>query len=282
MSTTASAELCKRKACLQKQNVPYSIHHLYCVDCVHTFRMGSALQDALHKVELLIDQLQSGNFVGTGAPLPVPATKTAAAIKAVAPKDAKPAAAPKEKPAKAKAPASGGVVEGPELLAKAHLAVARVIKVIEHPNSDKLYITTLDIGNDQTRQIVAGLRHYVTLEEIQGSLVVVVLNLKTAKLGGELSEGMILASSEPEGVGEGRVKPLVPDAGSAPGDQLRLRGQDAPDPAGYPKTLKGDHWRKIVPGLSVIGGVACFEGQPLATSTGAVAAPGFPDKSTIS
>jgi aminoacyl tRNA synthase complex-interacting multifunctional protein 1 len=242
--------------------------------------MGSALQDALNKVELLIDQLQNGNFVGTGATLPVPDKATAPKSQ---PKAAKPATAPKEKPAKAKAaPAAGGAAEGPELLARAHLAVARVASVVEHPNSDKLYITTLDIGNGQTKQVVAGLRKYISAADLQGSLVAVVLNLKAAKLGGELSEGMILASSEPEGVGEGKVKPLVPDAASAPGDQLRLQGEDAPDPAGYPKTLKGDHWRKIVPSLTVVGGVACFEGKPLATSTGPVGAPGFPDKSTIS
>ena len=248
--------------------------------------MGSALQNAINKIELLIDQLKSGKFVGSGAPLSAPAKPESAPKTETKsqPKPAKPAA-PKEKPAKAAKGGNGGggaPVEGPELLAKAHLAVARVITAVEHPNSDKLYITTLDIGNNQTRQIVAGLRKYITQEELEGSLVVVILNLKTAKLGGELSEGMILASSEPEGVGEGRVKPLVPDADSAPSDQIRLKGQDAPDPAGYPKTLKGDHWRKIVPGLTVLGGVACFEGQPLATGTGPVSAPGFPDKSTIS
>ncbi|KAH7623946.1 putative Tyrosine--tRNA ligase, cytoplasmic [Nannochloris sp. 'desiccata'] len=246
--------------------------------------MGSALQDALKKVELLIDQLQSGNFVGIGAALPVP-DKLLPAPKSQA-KAAKSAAVPKEKPAKAKASGAGGgggaAIEGPELLAKAHLAVARVTSVVEHPNSDKLYITTLDVGNDQTRQVVAGLRKYIAAEDLQGSLVAAVLNLKAAKLGGELSEGMILASSEPEGVGEGRVKPLVPHASSAPGDQLRLQGHDAPDPDGYPKTLKGDHWRKIVPSLAVIGGVACFDGKPLATSSGLVGAPSFPDKSTIS
>jgi len=247
--------------------------------------MGSALQDALNKVELLIGQLQNGNFVNTGAALPAP-DKIVPDSKAQV-KSTKAAAVPKGKPAKAKAGSGGGgsgaVIErSPDLLAKAHLAAARVISVIEHPNSDKLYITTLDIGNDQTRQVVAGLRKYIAAEDLQGSLVAVVLNLKAAKLGGELSEGMILASSEPEGVGEGRVKPLVPHASSAPGDQVRLQGHDAPDPAGYPKTLKGDHWRKIVPSLTVIGGVACFDGKPLATSAGLVGAPSFPDKSTIS
>ncbi|KAL4548637.1 hypothetical protein Ndes2526B_g01196 [Nannochloris sp. 'desiccata'] len=101
--------------------------------------MGSALQDALKKVELLIDQLQSGNFVGIGAALPVP-DKLLPAPKSQA-KAAKSAAVPKEKPAKAKASGAGGgggaAIEGPELLAKAHLAVARVTSVVEHPNSDK-------------------------------------------------------------------------------------------------------------------------------------------------
>jgi len=247
--------------------------------------MGPALQDALSKVELLIDQLQRSNFAGIGAALPAHA-KIVPAPKGQT-KTTKPAAVPKEKRAKAKgggggSGSSGAAIEGPELITKAHLAAARIKSVVKHPNSDKLYITTLDIGNDQTRQVVAGLRKYIAAEDLQGSLVAVVLNLKAAKLGGELSEGMILASSEPEGVGEARVKPLVPHASSVPGDQLRLQGHDAPDPAGYPKTLKGDHWRKIASSLTVIGGVACFDGKPLATSTGLVGAPNFPDKSTIS
>ena len=52
--------------------------------------------------------------------------------------------------------------------------------------------------------MVAGLQKYVPAAELEGSLVVTVLNLKAAKLAGELSEAMILAASVHE-VGGGKV-----------------------------------------------------------------------------
>ena len=72
--------------------------------------------------------------------------------------------------------------------------MARVDSVKPHPNSDKLIICQLDCG-DHTRQIVAGLQQYVDVGSFEGAKVVCIINLKTAKLGGETSEGMILASS---------------------------------------------------------------------------------------
>lgn len=249
--------------------------------------MVSSLANAIAHIDELINQLENGSFMRSGAvvvPAPVQAPPP--------PPNAEPAPAPPKqkpaKPAKTKAkPSAGGAsgggaaAEGPDLFAKAHIAVARVTSVVEHPNSDKLYITQLDIGGGAIRQIVAGLRKYISIEDLQDSLVAVVLNLKPAKLAGELSEGMILAASEPEGH-SGRVKPLSPDACSSPGDQVVLEGKDVPDVSSYPKTVKSDHWKKIVAGLAVIGEAACFEGVALTTGAGKVMALGFPDKSTIS
>ena len=246
--------------------------------------MGSLAQAIAH-IDELINQLESGSLTGTGVAVPPPPAKAPPP----APEPKPTPDPPKVKPAKVKGPkpsAGGGggghaAAEGPDLFAKAHLAVARVASVVEHPNSDKLYITTLAIGGGATRQVVAGLRKYISAEELLGSLVVVVLNLKPAKLAGELSEGMLLAASEPEGH-SGRVKPLTPDAGSVPGDQVGLGNKDIPDVGSYPKTVKSDHWRKIVSGLAVNNAAACFEGVPLRTNAGQVVAAGFPDASTIS
>ena len=61
-------------------------------------------------------------------------------------------------------------------------------------------------------QIVAGLRKHISNDELLGRRVAVILNLKTAKLAGEASEGMILAAvSKGEQFEHGElVKPLVP------------------------------------------------------------------------
>ena len=61
-------------------------------------------------------------------------------------------------------------------------------------------------------QIMAGLRKHMTREELEGRHVVVILNLKTARLAGEASEGMILAgvSTNPKFLHGEFVKPVTP------------------------------------------------------------------------
>ena len=63
------------------------------------------------------------------------------------------------------------------------MQVAKVLTVVELANSEKLYKLTIDIGNNETKHVCAGLRQYVRKEVLEGSLVVVVLNLKPAKVG---------------------------------------------------------------------------------------------------
>ena len=60
--------------------------------------------------------------------------------------------------------------------------------------ADRLLCLKVDLGSGQ-RQIVAGIAKYYKPEELVGKLVVVVANLKPAKLRGIVSEGMLLAAS---------------------------------------------------------------------------------------
>lgn len=83
-------------------------------------------------------------------------------------------------------------------------------------------------------------------------LVCVVANLKPAKLAGEASEAMVLAAEAVGADGKLRVYTLIPPEGSQPGDLIHLDGSIPPD--SYPKVLKPDVWRKVVPGLTVQGG----------------------------
>ena len=73
-------------------------------------------------------------------------------------------------------------------------------------NSDRLYKLQVDLGETEYRQIVSGLVKYYTEEELLGKQVVVVANLKKAKLRGVESSGMLLAAGE-----EDIVKLLVLD-----------------------------------------------------------------------
>lgn len=99
------------------------------------------------------------------------------------------------------------------------LRVARIINVEQHSDADKLYVETLDVGPLGKRKIVSGLKGYYGLEQLLGQQIIVVANLKPAKLRGVLSEGMLLAAEDKEDH-VGLV--LAPDA--APGDQVIIEG----------------------------------------------------------
>lgn len=80
---------------------------------------------------------------------------------------------------------------------KLDLRLGKVLECEPVEKSNKLYKLQVKIG-EETRQIVSGIRKFLSPEEIVGKTVVVVCNLKPVKLRGELSCGMILAASNPE------------------------------------------------------------------------------------
>ncbi len=82
--------------------------------------------------------------------------------------------------------------------AKLELVVARVINAEKHPNADKLLKLQVDTGDSQ-RQIVAGIAQHYQPEQLVGRNIIVVANLKPAKLRGEVSQGMLLAATSADG-----------------------------------------------------------------------------------
>ena len=82
---------------------------------------------------------------------------------------------------------------------KLEFKVGMIKDAVEHPNADRLYILTVDLG-DKTKQVVAGIRAYYKKEDLIGRQVVVVDNLDPATLRGVESHGMILASSDENGM----------------------------------------------------------------------------------
>ena len=82
---------------------------------------------------------------------------------------------------------------------KLELKIGEIKEVSDHPNADRLYVVTVDLG-DKTKQLVAGIRNYYSKEELIGRQVVVVDNLEPAVLRGVESQGMLLAASDEEGI----------------------------------------------------------------------------------
>ena len=81
---------------------------------------------------------------------------------------------------------------------KMQFQVGEIIKCEEVPKSKKLLCSQVRIGS-QTKQIVSGIKKYYSAEEMVGKRVMVLVNLKPAKLAGVLSEGMLLCAEDAEG-----------------------------------------------------------------------------------
>ena len=82
--------------------------------------------------------------------------------------------------------------------AKVKMQVAEVIACEKVEKSDKLLKSTVKIGNE-TRTVVSGIAKFYTPEEMVGKKVVMITNLKPAKLRGILSEGMLLCAEDENG-----------------------------------------------------------------------------------
>ncbi len=97
---------------------------------------------------------------------------------------------------------------------KLDIRVARILNVQDHPDADKLYILTIDLG-DQQRKIVAGIRPYYKKEELAGKLIVVLTNLQPRTIRGVESQGMLLA-----GLDDNNLAVLTVDRDIKPGTKI--------------------------------------------------------------
>jgi methionyl-tRNA synthetase len=107
------------------------------------------------------------------------------------------------------------------------LRVARIVKIERHPKADRLYVETLDDGSGTERVIVSGLVPFYKEEELLGKQIIIVNNLKPAKLRGIESAGMLLAASVEGPEGKELVEVLdAPNAKPGDGVSLEVLGAD--------------------------------------------------------
>jgi methionyl-tRNA synthetase len=126
------------------------------------------------------------------------------------------AVAPETAPAPATAPvAAGGDKIDIADFAKVELRVAQVLEAEKIQGSKKLLKLQVDLG-DEKRQIVAGIAESYAPEAVVGRKIVIVANLKAAKLMGVESNGMVLAATH-----EGKAVLLSVEAEVAPGSKVR-------------------------------------------------------------
>ena len=82
--------------------------------------------------------------------------------------------------------------------AKLQFQVGEIIACEEVKKSKKLLCSQVKIGS-QVKQIVSGIKQHYSAEEMVGKKVMVLVNLKPAKLAGVLSEGMLLCAEDADG-----------------------------------------------------------------------------------
>ncbi len=100
-----------------------------------------------------------------------------------------------------------------------NLKVAEIIEAKDHPDADKLMILRINLGTEK-RQIVAGIRKFYSTDELVGKKIVVITNMKPAKLRGEESNGMLLAASDKTG----KKCILIDASGCKAGEELFVKG----------------------------------------------------------
>ena len=82
---------------------------------------------------------------------------------------------------------------------KMELKIATIIDVKPHPQADRLYVLSVDIGG-ATKQLVAGIRPFYSEEALKNKQIVVVDNLEPAIIRGIESQGMLLAATDEQGI----------------------------------------------------------------------------------
>lgn len=175
-------------------------------------------------------------------------------------------------PSKNKAAVKGSpkaVGEDEELApSRLDVRVGRVISVEKHPDADSLYLEKIDVGEAEPRTVVSGLVAYISQEDLQDRLVLLLCNLKPQKMRGVESQAMLLCASiegEPR-----RVEPLDPPEGSSPGERVFVEGfeEGKPDDKLNPKKKV---WEKLQVDLKVSGEcVAQWKDKSLMTKLGQI------------
>ncbi|KAE8147604.1 hypothetical protein BDV25DRAFT_159985 [Aspergillus avenaceus] len=215
---------------------------------------------------------QNAGAAPEGKPLVVGQGKPEAA-KGEAPKGEAPAAGKAEgkpkkekKEKKEKQPKPAPAPAAPPSPSLIDLRVGHILRAINHPNADSLYVSTIDCGDapgtDNTsldeatgktvRTVCSGLNGLVPLEEMQGRKIVAVCNLKPVTMRGIKSAAMVLAASPRVAEGEdshaGPVELVSPPVDAPAGSRVYFDGwQGEPEKVLNPKKKV---WETFQPGFT--------------------------------
>ena len=167
---------------------------------------------------------------------------------------------------------------------KIDLRVGRILKVWNHESADRLFCEEIDVGESVPRLVVSGLRGHYSLEEMLERRVVVVCNLKEAKMQGVVSSGMVLAAKSSAAGEEGRVELVDVPHDAIVGERIQLlapssdgevtaegkgAAQILPLPWTANRVKKAKIWEAVAADLKTSSNcLACWKDAFLTTSAG--------------
>ena len=94
------------------------------------------------------------------------------------------------------------------------LKIGTIIEAQEVEKSDRLLKLKVDLGEEKTRQVIAGIKEFYAPADLVNTQVCIVANLKPAKIMGMLSEGMLLAAKDKDGLS--LMRPEAPKKSGTP------------------------------------------------------------------
>lgn len=149
-------------------------------------------------------------------------------------------------------------------IARLDIRVGVITKAFAHEEADTLICEEIDIGEESgPRQIASGLRDHYNVEDLEGQRVLVLSNLKTRKLVGFPSHGMVLCASNDD-----KTEFVEPPADAAIGERVFVDGFEG-EPATENQIGKKKMLDVVFPDLKTNDdGVAMYKGLPLMTSAG--------------
>ncbi|KAK1345678.1 hypothetical protein QTO34_008142 [Cnephaeus nilssonii] len=161
-----------------------------------------------------------------------------------------------EKKEKKQQSVAGSADSKPIDVSRLDLRIGCIITAKKHPDADSLYVEEVDVGEAVPRTVVSGLVNHVPLDQMQNRMVILLCNLKPAKMRGILSQAMVMCASSPE-----KVEILAPPIGSVPGDRITFDAfPGEPDKELNPKKKI---WEQIQPDLYTNDEcVATYKGAP--------------------
>src|SRR3989339_1539418 len=147
------------------------------------------------------------------------------------------------------------------------MVVGKILRVENHPDADSLYLLTVDLGPELgKKQVVAGLKKYLSINQLQNQKALFCANMKPAKIRSQMSEAMIFAADD------GTSAALLEASKSPVGMEAHFGGME-----NAASEVTFDEFKKI--SMRVKSGKVFYENQKLATKVEDIQVKGLKDNS---